>query len=133
MRNEIIPRFATDDQPALVEAADVWRWPYWDWALKRHDTSGAEYDLPQLFYQPTVEVRNPTGTANVDNPFSVFKMPNGVAMGDQKALGKLVIDVDPVSVLLLYVVTLSQRRLKRRTAVSQSRMLLPCSLWHVHP
>lgn len=99
MKKEVIPGFDADDQPALIEAADTWRWPYWDWALKRHDATGAEYDLPQLFYQTTVEVRTKTGVSKFDNPFSAFKMPNGVAMGDQKALGKLVIDVDPVRTL----------------------------------
>ena len=85
MVNDIIPKFPESEQADLKKAADVWRFPYWDWASKKADGSGEyDYDVPKLIRVKEVEVRVPRGTAQIRNPFWQFEMRNGLAMGDEK-------------------------------------------------
>lgn len=85
MINDIIPHFPKSDQADLKKAADVWRFPYWDFATKKADASGVRnYNVPKLIREKEVEVRVPGGTARIPNPFYQFKMPDGLTMGDKK-------------------------------------------------
>lgn len=97
MINDIIPHFPKSDQADLKKAADVWRFPYWDFATKKADASGVRnYNVPKLIREKEVEVRVPGGTARIPNPFYQFKMPDGLTMGD-KQLGANAVTREPVS------------------------------------
>ncbi len=85
MIKEIIPAFPKSEQGKLREAANSWRFPYWDWAAKKPQESGEpNYDVPKLVRLEEVEVRVPGGTARVPNPFYQFRMPNDMSMGDPR-------------------------------------------------
>ena len=97
MINDVIPQFPKSDQADLKKAADVWRFPYWDFATKKTDASGERnYNVPKLVRVKEVEVRVPGGTARIPNPFYQFKMPDGLTMGDKK-LGANAVTREPVS------------------------------------
>jgi tyrosinase len=101
MVNDIIPEFPKSDQTELKKAADVWRFPYWDWAMKKVDDSGeANYNVPRLIREKEVEVRVPGGTARIPNPFWQFRMPDGLTMGDAK-LGQNIVTREPVKAPLM--------------------------------
>ncbi len=98
MTRTIIPKFPHEDQEELRHAANVWRFPYWDWATKKAGKAGEEpnYDVPKLIREEFVEVRVPTGgSSKIRNPFYQFWMFEDVAMGDPK-LGKDVVTREPV-------------------------------------
>ena len=100
MVNEVIPQFHPEDQKELKDAADQWRFPFWDWASKKPQPGGAppNYDIPLIIRDEYVEVRTPEGHGNVKNPFWAFRMKDGVAMGDPK-LGANAVTRTPVSAL----------------------------------
>ncbi len=84
MVKEIIPGFPKSDQADLKKAAEEWRFPFWDWAMKKKDDKGVgNYDVPKVARLPEVEVRVPGGTSKIPNPFYQFVMPDGKAMGDE--------------------------------------------------
>jgi tyrosinase len=97
MVNDIIPNFPKSEQADLKKAADVWRFPFWDWASKKPDDSGDyNYNVPRLIREKEVEVRVPEGgTARVPNPFWQFRMPDGMSMGDAR-LKENVVTREPV-------------------------------------
>ena len=83
MVKEIIPTFPESDRAELLEAANLFRFPFWDWASKKLNDSGeANYDVPKIVRLEEVEVRVPEGKAKISNPFWQFKMPNNMSMGD---------------------------------------------------
>ena len=86
MIKDIIPQFPQADQDELRKAADLWRFPFWDWALKKKQEDGSHpnYDIPRIVKPETVEVRTPEGSETIPNPFHQFWMKDGVAMGDEK-------------------------------------------------
>src|SRR4051794_31530757 len=76
------------------KAADTWRLPYWDWAVKKsrpnpspEDPNARKtvYDLPIIARNPRIEVLDYTSlvgaTTEIDNPMYQFKIPGGVNMG----------------------------------------------------
>ncbi|KAH6908112.1 tyrosinase [Coprinopsis sp. MPI-PUGE-AT-0042] len=81
MVNEIIPspRFTEEARVALKAAADEFRLPYWDWALKKNrlNEKGEEemtYDLPLMVKSEKVCATRDDGSyGEVDNPFYCFK------------------------------------------------------------
>lgn len=96
MVNDIIPQFPESEQADLKKAADLWRFPFWDWATKKPDESGEyDYDIPDLIKVKEVEVRVPGGKARIPNPFWQFEMRNGLSMGDEK-LKPDVVTTEPV-------------------------------------
>lgn len=89
---DLIPRtFIPEDQNDMINAANTWRLPFWDWAEQKPDW-GAPNDknrygpnVPYLLTVPKVQVKTKTGVATVDNPMWKFVMPvNGTksTMGD---------------------------------------------------
>jgi tyrosinase len=79
---KLIPTtFATQDHDALYKAADSWRLPFWDAALKRPDWTDpdnkAKYgpNVPYLLTVDKVEVLTKIGTAKVENPMWKFDVP----------------------------------------------------------
>lgn len=83
MIREIIPTFPESDRADLIEAANNFRLPFWDWACKKPGENGEyNYDVPKLVRIHEVEVRVPGGTSKIKNPFWQFSMPDGMSMGD---------------------------------------------------
>ncbi|RDL34449.1 Uncharacterized protein BP5553_07577 [Venustampulla echinocandica] len=79
---ELIPRtFAQQDIAAATHAAETWRLPYWDWAMKKPDWHAPTDkfklgpNVPYLLTVETVEVMTKTGVATVDNPMWKFSVP----------------------------------------------------------
>lgn len=86
-------KFAADEVDDLLAAAKSWRFPYWDWALKKPDPKqGGKYDytIPLVVQQEKVSIRLPSGTGfgEVENAFYQFTMPEKMAMGDQGLASK---------------------------------------------
>lgn len=99
MVREIIPTFPESDQADLLEAANQFRMPFWDWASKKPNDAGEyNYDVPKLVRLHEVEVRVPGGTSKIRNPFWQFSMPEGMAMGDPQ-LRSNAITREPVRLL----------------------------------
>ena len=89
--------FTGEDRKALLEAADIWRLPYWDWAAKKPDpehpsSEGGDYNLPLAFLGDTVYIRLPKMRANELGPYPnalyKFSMPGGGPMGGVAPEGK---------------------------------------------
>lgn len=99
MIDDIIPAFPQSEREELKKAADQWRFPYWDWAVKKKQDDGSppNYDVPKMVKLEEVEVRTPEGSEKIRNPFHQFVMRNGLAMGDEK-LKPDVITREPVSI-----------------------------------
>lgn len=83
MTQIVIPKFPEDLKEKYKEAADGFRFPYWDWAAKKDRNNKKIYDLPEIAKQPRIQVLTYDGatTAYVDNPMYKFKMPGGERMG----------------------------------------------------
>ncbi|KAJ4258014.1 hypothetical protein NW762_008151 [Fusarium torreyae] len=83
--------FADDEREELLEAAKSWRFPFWDWALKKEDRNDPsqrgkrDYNVPLVIQSKKVSVRLPTGVGfgEVENAFYQFTMPGKIAMGDE--------------------------------------------------
>ncbi|KAH6723255.1 putative tyrosinase [Leptodontidium sp. MPI-SDFR-AT-0119] len=80
---KLIPTtFALEDQPAMIQAAETWRFPFWDWAMRKpdwHFPSDRRRDgpnVPFIITVQTVEVMTKTGVATVSNPMWRFRLPN---------------------------------------------------------
>lgn len=76
MINEIIPNQMPTDtatQKELIQAADAWRFPYWDWAA--HST------VPLLAKTPEIEVQTKFGTSKIKNPLYQYVLPKGKTFG----------------------------------------------------
>lgn len=78
---KLIPKtFATEEQAVMIRAAQTWRLPFWDWAMKKPDwhqpTNMRRYgpNVPFILTQPTVQVKTKTGVADVDNPMWKFTL-----------------------------------------------------------
>jgi hypothetical protein len=77
---QIIPdNFATQDQPSAKAAADTWRLPFWDWAMKKPDWPNGKVpvgpNVPEAITRASVDVITKTGTATVANPMWKFYLP----------------------------------------------------------
>ena len=86
---EILKTFSEKEWPQLQIALDQWRFPYWDWALKKtaYDKT-IDYDIPLVLYDKNVLILKPDSTSNKDlkpmpNPLYRFGMSNGITMGDK--------------------------------------------------
>lgn len=88
MRALIPGTFAAEDQNEMIKAADTWRLPFWDWAMKKPNWNPANPDdpvnkipgsgpnVPFIITQEKVPVRTKTGgAAPVDNPMFHFAVP----------------------------------------------------------
>lgn len=84
----LIPKtFAEDDQKDMMRAAQTWRLPFWDWAMKKPNWNpdneddpvnripGSGPNVPFLTTQRQVTVRTKTGSAPVKNPWFHFELP----------------------------------------------------------
>lgn len=87
--------FAEQDHAAMKKAADTWRLPFWDWAMKKptwnpanpddpvNQIPGSGPNVPFIITQKQVAVRTKTETAAlVDNPMFQFAVPVGKKFGD---------------------------------------------------
>jgi hypothetical protein len=114
---DVASTFSESEKPAMLEALQSWRFPYWDWAAKKPDLSG-DYNVPIVLPYRGIEIKVPASfkakaqpptfaegdvwsdpspavphehRQAVTNPFYQFTMPDGYTnMGDSK-LGKLAI------------------------------------------
>ena len=74
MTQEIIPQYPQDQQAGLLNAANTWRLPYWDWAVTNA--------LPDIATTSTYTVNTFDGqTVDIPNPLYQFTMPGGKNMG----------------------------------------------------
>lgn len=84
--DEVIPKFPEHEQIDLKYAAEQWRLPYWDWAMKQpiYDTDPVwyDYDVPQLTRLEAVKTRVPGGLKWVKNPLYAFRMPKNAPMSN---------------------------------------------------
>ena len=71
---EVLGEFSTKEQIALRPVVDHWRLPYWDWAVRKDETT-ERLSVPELFRLPTVEIEGPNGRVTIDNPLHRFKFP----------------------------------------------------------
>jgi Common central domain of tyrosinase len=70
------------DQVPWKTAAQQWRLPYWDWAVKQDYLSPRNYGVPEVFTQQRVTILDFNGSqVQVDNPLWRFVNPRKVAMG----------------------------------------------------
>jgi len=81
--------FSGQDLEQLLQAADQWRLPYWDWAAKKPDPTDStipwNYNLPQAFLTDTVKIRLPSGdVSGFPNALFRFRMPGDLTMGDSR-------------------------------------------------
>ena len=84
MVQEIIPQYTDDSNRDLwTQAAQAWRLPYWDWAIRKADKAGGSpnYNIPQIFQDAQIQITVASGPIIVDNPVYRFSMPNGKPMG----------------------------------------------------
>lgn len=85
---DLIPKtFASEDIPAMQHAADTWRLPFWDWAMKKPDWEPTNPDSPKnlgpnvrpnvpfILTQKNLEVKTKTGATSVPNPMWKFILP----------------------------------------------------------
>lgn len=83
------------EQQDMQRAADTWRLPFWDWAMKKpvwkpddpdsvqNKTPGNGPNVPFIITQKQIEVRSPgRKTAMVPNPMFNFALPVGQQFGD---------------------------------------------------
>jgi tyrosinase len=81
---ELIPTtFAVQDKDDMIRAAQTWRLPFWDWAMKKPDwhqpANLKRYgpNVPYLLTVLKVQVKTKTGVADIDNPMWKFTLqPN---------------------------------------------------------
>jgi Common central domain of tyrosinase len=122
MVDEIIPNFPAEEQAELKKAADEWRYPFWDFAVKKPNADGTEwnYDAPKCIREKEVEVKVPGGKETIPNPFYQFRMPNGYTMGDDR-IKPNVVTREPVRVLRSlsrYVLTKNSTTVPRQLAAT---------------
>jgi tyrosinase len=91
MRGLIPETFDSSDQTAMFHAAETWRLPFWDWAMKKPDWDPTNPDSPKnnpknvrpndgpnvpfILTQTTVQVKTKTGVATVPNPMWRYILP----------------------------------------------------------
>lgn len=65
-----------------MSAANIWRLPYWDWAVMKSDTRRrSNYNVPKIVRMKKIWLKGPEGFTYVDNPMYRFSMPGGQSMG----------------------------------------------------
>ena len=100
---DLIPEsFANSDRPAMQHAADTWRLPYWDWAMKKPEwdtdnpdspknsgpnATNVKLNVPFILTQKNVEVMTATGSTSVPNPMLKFVLPNNKKHPEYKTFG----------------------------------------------
>src|SRR5262245_27142922 len=133
---KVAETFSDEERPAMLEALESWRFPYWDWAAKKPDPKlpSSDYNLPVILPYQGVEIKVPAASKPqptsftrgqvwpdpsppspgerrqaVTNPFYQFTMPGPYKnMGDKK-LGKSAIvggDVEISGVRYYYPVSM---------------------------
>ncbi|KAF7537431.1 hypothetical protein G7054_g3742 [Neopestalotiopsis clavispora] len=84
MKDEVKKFQGEEDQ--FLTALESWRFPYWDWALKKplSDSTNHDYNVPLVIRDMKVQIRQPgsAGLLPYINAFYQFTMPNGITMGD---------------------------------------------------
>jgi len=125
---EWVKEFPESERPELLEAAESWRLPYWDVALKKPDATGTrDYNVPLVFREKEVPIRLPIAMMpslpgvpqpKFPNALYQFTMPGNIRMGDD-SLGRLKIlsvsDEDDDDVTVLLPVSLSSIQVKTAT------------------
>lgn len=67
---EIANEWTGPEKESLIEAANAFRFPFWDWAVLPPD---GETNVPPFFTQPTIDLKLPNGTTTIDNPLYSYK------------------------------------------------------------
>jgi hypothetical protein len=118
---KVADTFSEEEKPAMLEALQSWRFPYWDWAAKKPQPGGAadDYDLPVVVPFKGVEIKVPESfkaasaqppafaegdvwsdpsvpepgehRQALENPLYNFTMPKGYENMGDQKLGKLAI------------------------------------------
>ena len=134
--DEVIPKFPEHEQNDLKLAAEQWRLPYWDWAMKKpiYDTDPVlyDYDVPQLTRLEAVKIRVPGGLKWVKNPLHAFRMPKNAPMSNGKVSNVVKTEDNPeIHVrplcphLLLEILILRSSKLARARVNIHRRTNLP--------
>jgi tyrosinase len=95
MKKLIPTTFAAKYHDAMNEAADTWRLPFWDWAMKKptwnpdnqddpaNKTPGTGPNVPFVITQVNVPVLTSIGDATlVKNPLFNYALKEGSSFGD---------------------------------------------------
>ena len=83
-----------DEKQAWKRAASHWRFPYWDWALKRKWFQPEDYGVPELVYLPQIQITLPHNqTRTLTNPLYQFTNPSLKSMGDKAAMGEYALQI----------------------------------------
>lgn len=90
---EEISNFLNEERTSLEKAAQAWRLPYWDWALKKPDPQNPQkrdYNVPLVIRSTEVKIRRPLspGLVPFPNAFYQFTMPGKIPMGDASLSNK---------------------------------------------
>lgn len=86
MKKEI-ESYDKKERDGLLEAAQTWRWPYWDWAKKKplpDNDKLFNYNVPLVMRKEKVTIRLPApqNQGEIENAFYEFRMPNNINMRD---------------------------------------------------
>lgn len=91
--------FADADKEAMKHAANTWRLPFWDWAIKKPawdvDNPDSPVNLapavgrncPYIVTQKKVQVKTATGVATVSNPMWKYNLPANPKFPNSKTFG----------------------------------------------
>ena len=83
---EEVNSYPDAEKPDLIKATQTWRFPSWDWALKKPlpgNPQKRDYNIPLVLLPEKVHIRLPTilGSGEYPNAFHHFIMPGGIKMG----------------------------------------------------
>ena len=83
---EEVTKYPELEKADLLEAAETWRLPYWDWAMKKRlpgSPAQRDYNVPLVLSDKKVYIRLPTklGYGPCNNAFYQFTMPGEITMG----------------------------------------------------
>lgn len=86
LMKEEIQSYRKDERDGLLEAAQSWRFPYWDWAKKKplpENSQKFNYNVPLVMLKQKVTIRLPApqNKGEIENAFYEFRMPDNINMG----------------------------------------------------
>lgn len=73
MVNKIVPLRPKNTQAEWLKAAETWRLPFWDWAIK---------PMSKYISEPVLSISVDGEQTKLPNPMYKFKMPQDKTMGD---------------------------------------------------
>jgi hypothetical protein len=68
---DVANSFSESERPAMLEALQSWRFPFWDWASKKPHRNG-DYNLPVVLPYRGVEIKVPASFKDPEQPPPTF-------------------------------------------------------------